>query len=462
MAVELCGARLLAPVFGSSLYIWASVLGITLIALAGGYFSGGHWSAKTSDPQKKLFTTLSFASLAVMVMPFIAEYLVPRIAFLSFFTAMLLSTLLLLFAPVFLLGASSPLFIALQSKSNKDAGQISGMVYAVSTFGGILATFICGFYFLPVFGLKLTLLSFGTLLFLLNAMLLRNFSFTHFIIGFGFVFLTLQSEFKNRDFLYKSEGIMGRVEVKDEKKEKATIRLLKVNDIVQSEMDLNSGESVSDYVGIFDSLATGYPAGSRALVLGLGAGLTSNLLVNKNFNVQAVEFDERVIYAAQKYFGLDKTVLTVHDDARHFINNLNGKFDVVLADIFKAEEQPSHVLTMESLSKLKTHLNKKSRLLINWHGYSSGALGRGTSILHQTLIKQGFDVKYCAYTADEAHRNLVIIASLEKLPLLAHEVHPVFDTLVEVNTDDRPLLEEANALANMAWRRSYLQYYTGQ
>jgi hypothetical protein len=38
MVAELCGARLLAPVFGSSLYVWSSVMGITLGALAFGYF----------------------------------------------------------------------------------------------------------------------------------------------------------------------------------------------------------------------------------------------------------------------------------------------------------------------------------------------------------------------------------------------------------------------------------------
>ncbi len=41
MAAELCGAKLLAPVFGSSLYVWASVMGITLAALALGYFLEG-------------------------------------------------------------------------------------------------------------------------------------------------------------------------------------------------------------------------------------------------------------------------------------------------------------------------------------------------------------------------------------------------------------------------------------
>lgn len=462
MAVELCGARLLSPVFGSSLYVWASVLGITLLALASGYFTGGWWSAKSKDPAKRLFLILSFAALSVLLMPFTAEYLVPRIAYISFFPAMIGATVLLLFAPVFFLGATSPLFVMLQSKSQADAGKVSGGVYAISTLGGILATFGCGFYLMPQLGLKITLLSFGILLFVSSALLLWKFLFTHALIASGLVVLNLQSQLKNQALIYLSEGIMGRVEVEDLNYNQRTIRLLKVNDIIQSEMDLATGQSVSEYVRVFDSLCSGFAPGSKALVLGLGAGLTSNVLSDKKFQVQAVEFDDRVIYAAQHYFGLDKKVKVFNDDARHFLNANQTGYDLVLADVFKAEEQPSHVITTESLSKLKTQLSKKARILINWHGYSSGELGKGTSILYHTLLKQGFHIKFCSYSNDEHHRNLMLVASLEKLPELAFEVHPDLEKTTLVNTDDQPLLEEANALANLSWRNLYLRHYTGQ
>ena len=40
MGVEITGAKLLAPFFGNSLYVWASVISITMLGLAVGYFAG--------------------------------------------------------------------------------------------------------------------------------------------------------------------------------------------------------------------------------------------------------------------------------------------------------------------------------------------------------------------------------------------------------------------------------------
>ena len=43
MVIELLGTRLIAPFYGASLYVWTSVISVTLIALAMGYFVGGRW-----------------------------------------------------------------------------------------------------------------------------------------------------------------------------------------------------------------------------------------------------------------------------------------------------------------------------------------------------------------------------------------------------------------------------------
>src|SRR5437870_12469895 len=41
MALEIVGSRILAPYFGSSVYVWGSLISIFLAALSAGYYLGG-------------------------------------------------------------------------------------------------------------------------------------------------------------------------------------------------------------------------------------------------------------------------------------------------------------------------------------------------------------------------------------------------------------------------------------
>ncbi len=57
MAVELFGAKMMTPYYGSSLIVWTTVIGITLFCLTIGYFLGGRLSMKYK-PQNLVFTQL--------------------------------------------------------------------------------------------------------------------------------------------------------------------------------------------------------------------------------------------------------------------------------------------------------------------------------------------------------------------------------------------------------------------
>jgi len=480
MAAELCGAKLLAPIFGSSLYVWASVLGITLIALALGYFYGGIVADRSKDRAKSLFLILIAAALLLLLMPVISYYLVPRISYLTFIPAVIISTLLLLFFPVFLLGASSPLFIVLQADKSNSAGKVSGNVYAVSTVGGILATFLCGFYLIPVIGLNITLLIYGSILFISTVLIFKFFTPKstggQLLLFAAFVYLNLQFSLKKTDHLIVSDGLLGRFEVQDVVSSGRGVRLLKINNIIQTEMDLSSKTSVSGYVTLFDTLISKSSTPKKALVLGLGGGLTANLLVEKNYKVTGVEFDERIIEAAKKYFYLDKTVESVCEDARYYLNHCSEKFDLILVDAFKAEEQPSHILSTESLEQLKKNLNDSAIVLINWHGYTNARLGKGTAVLYNTLQKSGFRVTMTSLSDDQDHRNIIFVAeqksdqneevtsstfisSYSAARNLPFQIKDLLPEVNVVNTDDKPVLEKYNALANKTWRTNYLRYY---
>jgi spermidine synthase len=462
MAAELCGAKLLAPIFGSSLYVWASVMGITLAALAIGYFFGGLISEKSAEPKKKLFQILIIASLLLLLMPVTSYYLIPRISYLSFLPAVVISTIALLFFPVFLLGVSSPLFIVLQIKQNLSPGKASGTVYAISTLGGIFATFLSGFYLIPGIGLNITLLIFGGTLFLSSILVFKLFKVTQALIFILFLYLNLQFSFKKINQFMVADSLLGHLEVENFVSNKQEVRLLKINSIIQTEMGVITKRSVSGYIALLDTLVQPIAPSGNALVLGLGGGLSANLLIEKKYKVTGVEFDERIIEASKKYFYLDPSVSAVCEDARYYLNHCDETFDLVLFDVFKAEEQPGHILTMESLEQLKKNLKPDAKVYVNWHGYTNKILGRGTSILYNTLVKSGFYVAMYCLSKDENHRNIVFAASLKNNLNGTKSKYQLKEELAAVNlvnTDDKPVLEKYNAGANKAWRTNYLRYY---
>ena len=154
MAAELLGAKLLAPFFGSSLYVWSSVMAVTLIGLALGYFLGGFISVKPKL-EKRLYSIMVIGAVIIALMPFTVQMCFALFSNLNLLPSVLISSVFLLVPPVFLMGMVSPLIISLIDINFKSPGKSSGTVYAVSTVGGIIATFLFGFYIIPNFGLSI-------------------------------------------------------------------------------------------------------------------------------------------------------------------------------------------------------------------------------------------------------------------------------------------------------------------
>jgi predicted MFS family arabinose efflux permease len=112
MAAEICGAKLLAPFFGSSLYVWSSVMAITLGGLASGYFLGGKLS-KRENKEKTLLYVLIAAVCCLCLMPFTTSVFLITASHLSLIPAVIISVLFLLFPTMICMGATSPLIISI-------------------------------------------------------------------------------------------------------------------------------------------------------------------------------------------------------------------------------------------------------------------------------------------------------------------------------------------------------------
>src|SRR5689334_24805529 len=69
MAVELLGGRILAPTFGSSIYVWGAIITVFMLALSVGYLIGGRLSLHT--PSIKGLCLLHLAS-GIFLLPILA------------------------------------------------------------------------------------------------------------------------------------------------------------------------------------------------------------------------------------------------------------------------------------------------------------------------------------------------------------------------------------------------------
>src|SRR4051812_49716334 len=57
LGIEIVASRVLAPSFGSSLYVWGSLIGVVLTGLAIGYWAGGALSDRFPTPRSEEHTS---------------------------------------------------------------------------------------------------------------------------------------------------------------------------------------------------------------------------------------------------------------------------------------------------------------------------------------------------------------------------------------------------------------------
>ncbi|HXC04499.1 MAG TPA: fused MFS/spermidine synthase, partial [Bacteroidia bacterium] len=245
MAAELLGAKMLAPYFGSSLYVWATVMAITLGGLAMGYFCGGILSYK-SKKSNLLFYVMFGASILVMCMPFTSKLILNLIGAHALLPSVILSSCIFLLPPIFMMGMVSPIIIRSITTNIEHAGRSAGAIYAISTVGGICSTFLTGFWIIPTFGLLKPCIVTGIILGILPAVMLLKSSKPTVLFFLLVSVWTLFRSFSvdapsGLSIPYSSEGLLGQVMVVDYPGQNpygtqyGTNRVLFVNRITQSQ-----------------------------------------------------------------------------------------------------------------------------------------------------------------------------------------------------------------------------------
>src|SRR3954467_12003096 len=157
LGAEIAAARLMAPFFGDSTIVWANTIAIVLVALSIGYWFGGRMADRHPDVRGLCRVVLA-ASVLLALVPIVAD------PFLSLsvkafddvsigaFAGSLFGVLALVAVPVLLLGAVSPWAIRLKVRAVENAGEVAGRLYAISTVGSLLGTFLASLLLIPLAG----------------------------------------------------------------------------------------------------------------------------------------------------------------------------------------------------------------------------------------------------------------------------------------------------------------------
>lgn len=153
MVLEIVGARLISPQFGSSTYVWTAMIGVILGALAVGFAIGGRLADKYHS-SAFLGQLIFIASLLVLGMALIERSVLTSIADLNLDLRLsaLLAAILLFSPPSLLIGMVSPHLAKIRIISLDTTGKSIGKLEAAGALGSIAGTFSCGYFLLGAFG----------------------------------------------------------------------------------------------------------------------------------------------------------------------------------------------------------------------------------------------------------------------------------------------------------------------
>ncbi len=436
MVIELLGTRLIAPFYGASLYVWSSLIAVTMIALAVGYFAGGRWADRSGG--KGLSLILSGAGLLTLLIPLAARGVLLATDPLGLRAGAFVSALLLFFPALTLLGMVSPLAIKQATERLSGVGAGAGSMYAVSTLGSVAGTLLLGFYLFPRLGSREILAAVGALLLALGlAVALHQRSRSAGgaearlavwlcgllgLAGALLVNLTLApaearvADGQGYSLLSDQESLYGWVRVLDNKAQDR--RLLASDASVIGGATLSTGETLLQYQQIISQLPLAWPNIHRVLLVGQGAGHMA-MAMHKQYGIvtDTVEIDPAVADAADQFFGFVPSGRRIVGDARYEIAHLQGPYDLIIHDCFTGGTEPVHLLTEETFQRLHQLLAPGGLLALNTVAFYENGRNPALASIVRTVAGAFAEHKVFRATAEDDFNDFVILASSKPIRL---------------------------------------------
>lgn len=414
LAVELSASRLLAPYFGTSLFVWANLIGLVLIYLTAGYALGGRL-ADRYPAQVVLYQITAWAAFAIGLIPFVSRPILQLAAqgFASYdlgvFWGSLVGVVLLFAAPITLLGCVAPFAIRLALARVDVAGNTAGSLYALSTLGSILGAFLPVLLLIPNIGTTRTFLVFSIALLLVSIaglvrlpvargnrrgatgerqgapgqpatpsppsldrgpggeqkryprLLLLYVIFLAVTVVLAVLPPGVVRAAPYGELLYETESAYNYIQV--------------VRDGTRVDLVLNEGHAVHS---IYDptELLTGGPWDffllapyfqpnrrpeevRSLLLLGSAAGTVARQYteVYGSIPIDGVEIDPMIIEVGRRYFAMTMPNLrAIAQDGRYFLRQTDRRYSVVGVDAYRQPYIPFHMTTQQFFREVRDHV----------------------------------------------------------------------------------------------------------
>ncbi len=380
MAVEMAAGRLLAPYYGTSTMIWSLLIGVVMGSLALGNLLGG-WLSKRPSSLKMLYKSFFVVGIIFFLLPLLAPILLSgtlRLFYqghLFWLAFKVVIFFLLLFLPMLLLGATTPVLAHHLVDNTDEIGKNIGHLYALSTLGSLLGTFLSGIFLVPLWGVRQTFWLFAILLFLngLGAFFkARTFLiFSLFLLGifswsFFLSFGNWHSEEQGKT-LFEGESHYNHIWVT---RKRGMIRLLLNEGFAVQSLSFVDGRLPLVDVWAYYALAPAWTLSGnpkKILLIGLGGGSSARILraFFPKARIVGVEQDPKVVEVGRRFLGMPKNIEVKAEGGRVFLSRTSEHFDLVIVDAFQFPYIPFQLATREFFRLIEGHLAVGGALVMN-------------------------------------------------------------------------------------------------
>ncbi len=407
LAIELSASRLLAPYFGTSLFVWSNLIGLILLYLTLGYYLGGRLADRFPRPGV-LYALTIVAAFLVSLIPFLSKPILhwSQSAFASYsigvFYGSLVAVILLFAIPMILLGCVSPFAIRLRIEQVGKSGRTAGQLYAISTAGSILGTFLPVLWLIPTIGTYRTFFTFAVALLLVSVIAMlstrsgpggsasnkqrfnKNILAILLLIPMALSIFTIEGPIKPA---FGSNG--GGTLISERESVYNYIQVVQVGD--ETQLILNEGVGIHsiynphavltrgpwDYFMIapyFNNPPFLSDQVRRVAIIGLGAGTAVRAFTSAygSIPIEGVEIDGAIVDLARQYFHMNEPNLhVIIQDGRYFLTTTSQKYDVIGIDAYQQPYIPFQLTTQEFFQEVRNHLTPTGVTII-----TAGRTGR--------------------------------------------------------------------------------------